>query len=207
MKTAQKIHASTQKFTDIKDITDNVVLFTNGNACSIIEIEATNFSLLSQEEQKSKIFAYASLLNSLSFPIQIMIRNKRIDISNYLRSLDFEAAKTQNEKLSAEIKLYKEFVGQLIKDNTVLDKKFYIAIPYSYLEKSMKKNDREFAEQAKQALRVKVESLNAQLTRLNLRARVLGKEMLVKLFYEIFNDGYSKDAVSSDIQTPIVLEK
>lgn len=207
MKTVQKIHSSTQKFTGIKDIVENAVLLSDGNACSVIEIEATNFSLLSTEEQKSKIFSYASLLNSLSFPVQIIIRNKRIDISNYLKLLDLEALKTQNQKLSAEIKLYKEFVGQLIKENMVLDKKFYMAISYSYLEKSIKKNDKEFAEQAKQALRVKVESLSTQLARLNLRAKVLGKEALAQLFYEIFNDGYSKETPSADVGTPVVLGK
>src|SRR6266550_3126397 len=78
---AQKIHATTQKFTEIVDFIDNIVVLEGGAACMIIEITASNFALLSRREQDTRIFAYASLLNSLSFPIQILIRNKRIDIS------------------------------------------------------------------------------------------------------------------------------
>lgn len=207
MKTAQKIHASTQKFTEIKDIVENVVLLAGGNACLIIEVEATNFSLLSPEEQKTKIFSYASLLNSLSFPVQILIRNKRIDISNYLKSLDFEASKSQNQKLLEQIKLYKVFVGELIKTNTVLDKKFYMVISYSYLEKGVNKNDKNFFEQAKQALKVKADSITNQLNRLNLRAKILEKENLVMLFHEIFNESSSGEIKTDEIKAPLVSGK
>ena len=71
-KTAQKVRSTTQKFTEIEDIIDNIVLLSSGNACLIIEVKATNFALLSKEEQDAKVFAYAALLNSLSFPIQIL---------------------------------------------------------------------------------------------------------------------------------------
>src|SRR5437868_6138881 len=92
--------ASTQKFTEIKLIKDNIVLFTAGNACAVIEVQASNFSLLSKEEQDIKIYSYASLLNSLSFPLQILVRNKKLDITNYLTTLDDAAGKTQNERLA-----------------------------------------------------------------------------------------------------------
>ena len=70
-KTVQKIQSTTQKFIEIQDITDSVVLLNSGNACSVIEVTAANFALLSKEEQDAKILSYGSLLNSLSFPIQI----------------------------------------------------------------------------------------------------------------------------------------
>lgn len=87
-KSAQKTKATTQKFIEIQDIIDNIVLLSKGYACLVIEVQATNFSLLSQEEQDVKVLSYSSLLNSLSFPIQVFIRSKKIDISSYLRQLD-----------------------------------------------------------------------------------------------------------------------
>src|ERR1035437_5699038 len=126
---------STQKFIDITDIADDIVILGGGNACLVIEVSATNFALLSPDEQDAKIYAYASLLNSLSFPIQIVIRSKKLDISNYLKLLDAEKVKTQNTALAKQIGLYRDFVKELVKVNTVLDKKFYISIPYSALEK------------------------------------------------------------------------
>jgi len=94
-----KIHASTQKFTEIVDFVDEIVVLEGGNACLIIEITASNFALLSKREQDSRIFSYAALLNSLSFPIQIIIRNKRMDISNYLLELDEIIRTTKNPQL------------------------------------------------------------------------------------------------------------
>src|SRR5258708_12394457 len=84
---AQKIHSTTQKFTEIVDFADDIVILEGGNACMIIEITASNFALLSKREQDSRIFSYAGLLNSLSFPIQILIRNRRMDIPSYILAL------------------------------------------------------------------------------------------------------------------------
>ncbi len=213
---ARKINATTQKFTEIQDVIDDVVVLTNGNACLVIEVTATNFALLSAEEQDSKIYSYASLLNSLSFPIQILIRSKKLDITSYLKLLDIEAKKTQNQMLAEQIRLYKDFIQELIKVNTVLDKKFYIAIPFSYLEKgigaaagSVKKkssiDNSAFVQNAKSGLHSKAESLHSQLARLNLRARTLEKEELIKLFYEIYNDTLIETGQATDnIKSPIV---
>src|ERR1035437_3399966 len=91
---------STQKFIDITDIADDIVILGGGNACLVIEVSATNFALLSPDEQDAKIYAYASLLNSLSFPIQIVIRSKKIDISNYLKLLDTEKEDRKSTRLN-----------------------------------------------------------------------------------------------------------
>lgn len=199
MNTARSISASTQKFTEIQDIRENIVLQTRGNSCLIIEVTATNFSLLSQEEQEAKIFSYASLLNSLSFPIQILIRNKRVDISSYTKKLDENLAKLAQEQPSHQKKIsyiqnYRSFVQELIKVNTVLDKTFYIIISFSSLESGIggvviKKDD--FFLQAKAGLRTKAESILSQLGRLGLRSKILDKEQLMQLFYNIYNDGYA----------------
>ncbi|MCL4354887.1 hypothetical protein M1349_05500 [Patescibacteria group bacterium] len=215
-KAAQKIHATTQKFTEIEDISDDIVLLAGGNACLMIEVTSTNFSLLSIEEQNSKIYSYASLLNSLSFSVQIIIISKKLDVTSYLKLLDVEAKKTQNKLLAEQIGLYRDFVQELVKVNTVLDKKFYICIPYSYLEKgaaltagaAMNKNSNKqqvFIDQAKASLHSKAESIHSQLSRLNLRAKTLEKEELIKLYYEIYNDGYIEvNQASDNMKNPVV---
>ena len=214
-KPAQVIHATTQKFTEIEDISDDVVVLSGGSACLIIEVTATNFSLLSAEEQDARIYAYASLLNSLSFPIQVIIRSQKLDISSYLKLLEAQQKTTPNQLLAEQIGLYRDFVSELIKVNTVLDKKFYLCLSYSYLEKGaqaatqvVSKNvskDNSFVEQARSGLHSKAESLHSQLSRLNLKARTLGKEELTKLFYEIYNDAaVESNQVDESVKTPIV---
>jgi len=214
-KSAQNIHSTTQKFTEIEDVSEDIAILSKGNACLIIEVTATNFALLSTEEQDAKVYAYASLLNSLSFPIQVIIRSKKLDISAYLKLLDAQAKATQNQMLAEQIGLYRDFVQELVKVNTVLDKKFYICISYSYLEKGAgaaakvaDKNlakDANFVAQAKTSLHSKAESLQSQLSRLNLRAKTLEKEELIKLFYEIYNDtSIESNQVDENLRTPYV---
>lgn len=190
-------NATTQDFTEVKDIRDTIVLLTGGNACLILQITSVNFALLAPEEQDAKVAAYATLLNSLSFPIQVVVQSKQVQITPYINSLDFAAKSSTNSKLTQSIQLYKEFVENLVKMTTVLDKTFFIVIPYSSLEGGIKsatvgsgKIDDFFIE-AKAALTTKAESLIAQLDRLSLKAKILEREELVSLFYNFYNDGQS----------------
>ena len=205
MKKSAQAKAATQKFIEIQDIADNIVLLSSNNACLIIEVQATNFSLLSQEEQNAKVLSYSALLNSLSFPIQIFIRSKKIDISSYLRLLDSEISKNQNQLLKNQIKLYKDFVAELVKVNTVLDKKFYIAIPHTSLESGIGMSRDNFLLSAKAKLASKAEGLHTQLQRMNLPAKTLGKNELIKLFHEIYNGDFEQiDQIAQDSQYPFV---
>jgi hypothetical protein len=217
-KQTPKIKASTQKFTEIVDIIDNVVLLSSGYACMVINVTASNFALLSKKEQDTKLYAYAALLNSLSFPIQIVIRNQRVDITSYLKTLEEQEKQTRNELLAQHIRLYREFVHQMIKVNVVLNKEFYIVITYSALEQgatgaaqSLKKDYAHvmsFAENAKKTLSSKAESLLAQLRRLSVSAHVLAKEELVKLYYHIYNQDTLEIAqVAEDFNTAMTKGK
>jgi uncharacterized protein with ParB-like and HNH nuclease domain len=129
-----------------------------------------------------------------------LIRNKKIDITSYLSLLESEAKKTTNEKLALQISLYHDFIAEIVKVNTVLDKKFYMIIPYSSLEKSATqaiKGSNSFA-LAKSSLLSKSEGLLSQFARIGLQARVLEKEELVKLFYEIFNENIGQAGAGID---------
>jgi hypothetical protein len=202
---SQKTKATTQKFIGILDIVDNVVLLSSGNACSVIEVQATNFALLSQEEQNVRVLSYSSLLNSLSFSIQVFIRSKKIDISSYLKLLEEEVKKSQNELLRQQINLYKNFVQELVRVNEVLDKKFYIVIPYAGLESGLVMTRDKFFLSAKAKLATKAESLHAMLRRMSLSAKTLNKEGLIRLFHEIYNGDIEQiDKIAQNIKYPLV---
>lgn len=208
MSAAQKIHASTQKFTEIVDFVDNVVVLEGGSACLLIEITASNFALLSKREQDSRIFSYASLLNSLSFPIQILIRNKRIDITNYLKDLEERIKSTKNPQLQAYIGYYRDFVQEMVTVNVVLNKSFYIVIPFSALEMGLagakqttQKNQKATAknkalpEGALKNLQSKAQTVLSQLQKFAVSARILEREDLIRLFYDIYNNGSNIEVV------------
>lgn len=188
--------SSTQKFTEIRDVIDDIVIFNNGNACSIIEVSPTNFALLSKEEQDAKINAYASFLNSLSFPIQILVVNKRVDVTSYITQLEDEIKKITAPNIASYMKDYKDFVLHLVKQNIVLDKKFFIAIPYSYAEQGPQASVsqatihtpiKNILDGAKPTLKTKAEGLRNQLSRANLQTKILQRDQLILLFHQFYN--------------------
>ncbi|MGH7203964.1 MAG: hypothetical protein ACREHC_05970 [Candidatus Levyibacteriota bacterium] len=197
---AQKIHATTQKFTEIVDFDEELVIFEGSNACMIIEITASNFALLSKREQDTRIFSYAGLLNSLSFPIQILIRNRRMDISAYIKELEGIIESTKNPQLGAYVEYYAAFVKEMVTVNVVLNKAFYIVVPFSSLEmgvtgatqqQTQQKNKGQsdpFIAAAHKSLSNKANSVLGQLQKFASSAKILEKEDLIKLFYEIYND-------------------
>ena len=100
--------ASTQDHLEIKDIVDDLVITKSGTVVMVIQTSAINFDLLAEYEQDSKIFAFAGLLNSLNFHIQILIRTRRIDISNYVDYLKIHRSRpiSNNERRNSEAKRY-----------------------------------------------------------------------------------------------------
>jgi len=182
---------STQEFTEIVDIQEDIVLMRGGNACLLVELQSTNFALLSGEEQDAKVFGYAGLLNSLSFPIQIMIESKQVDIVPYISSLGEAAKVASNPKLAQNITQYKEFVEKLVTSNLVLDKRFFIVISYSLLEEGVSaitkfsgKDTKDFFIKASAGLHTKAESLLSQIDRMAIKAKVVEREGLLRLFQD-----------------------
>lgn len=213
-----KIHSTTQDFTEIVDIVDDVVLFKGKNACSVLEVSSVNFFLLSADEQNARVYGYMSLINSLSFAIQILIVSKRVDMGNYLKILDKKIENLQNPKLKEHLAMYRQFIDELVKNEGLLDKKIYLVVPYSYLEGSLNPaaggqpqkppqptKQGPFAEQAKNALISKRAMIQAQVERMGLAARPLSHEELIKLFYEILNnDSITVDFNSQDVKNVIL---
>ncbi len=98
------IKGTTQEFIPVADIKDNLVIFKDGGVALIMETTSLNFSLLSEKEQQSVILSYAALLNSLSFPIQIIVKSERNgditedDKYQYIEELDKQTSE-QNDSL------------------------------------------------------------------------------------------------------------
>lgn len=179
---------SSQSFIPIQDIKDDLIFLKDGGVSLVITTSAVNFALLFETEQLSIIDAFAGLLNSLSFPIQIVIRSKRMDVSSYLHTLD-EASKRQSSPLlKSMISYYRQFVSSIIKENNVLDKQFYVCLNVSAIELGVL--PKSIADKTKKALTILLprhDHLIRQLTRLGLKARQLKTEELIQLFYDIYN--------------------
>lgn len=216
------LRGSTQEHLEIEDIRDDLVLLKDGSCALIIQTSAVNFGLLSAAEQDAIIYAYAGLLNSLTFAIQIVIRSKRKDISSYVASLEKAQEKQTNELLKNQIAKYRDFVVKTVKENNVLDKKFYIIIPFSALELGVGSSAKSLVKQktlpipkeiimekARVALAPKAEHLYRLMGSLGLKGRQMTTPELIELFFDAYNPNTDRPNVGeiTSYTTPIVTKK
>src|SRR3990167_8888908 len=196
-KNLTKIKSSTQEHLDFDDIADDLIIFKTGWVGLVLSTTAVNFDLLSEAEQDATIYAYWAFLNSITFPVQILIRSKKADITAYFNNLE-EAEKGQvNPDIKRQIQKYRDALPIFVQQRAVLDKRFYIIINFSPLEMGFKglgkrnvektKSKRALIEDAKAALSPKRDHIIKQLARLGLTARQLSSQELIELFYDIYN--------------------
>jgi len=171
----------------------------------VIQTSAINFDLLAEYEQDSKIFAFAGLLNSLNFHIQILIRTRRIDISNYVDYLKNQEKADMTPGLKKQLNIYTQFIQRLIIENDVLDKNFFLVIPYNpggsmptanilkskkskqEIEQNMQMKQSQLLEKAKIFLFPKRDHILKQLNRMGLGGKQLTTKELITEFYTIYN--------------------
>lgn len=197
--------SSTQDHLEIKDIVDDLVITKTGSVAMVIQTTAINFDLLAEYEQDNKVIAFARLLNALNFHIQILIRTKRIDISNYVDYLINQENDSMTEGLKKQLKIYTKFIQNLIVQNDVLDKNFFIVIPFNpsgelpgssllkskktreEIEQSLQLKQEQLLEKAKIFLVPKRDQVLKQLVGMGIMGHQLTNKELISEFYTIYN--------------------
>ncbi len=197
--------SSTQEHLEIREIVDDIIITQSGSAALVLQTSAINFDLLAEYEQDSKVFAFAGLLNSLNFHIQILIRTRRIDISNYIDYLKNKENDTMTEGLKKQLHIYTEFIQKLIIENDVLDKNFFIVIPFNpggdiptakiliskktkeEIQQNLQLKQEQLVEKAKIFLYPKRDHVLKQLSRMGLMGKQLTNKELISEFYTIYN--------------------
>lgn len=204
------ITSSSQHHVIVADIVEDIVLSKDGGAALVLRSTALNFSLLSETEQEAVTLSYASLLNSLSFPIQILVRSQKKDITRYLAFLDEKEKVQPNQQLKELMSAYKKYISQIVKKRNVLEKEFYIIIPFSPIElgispshfvsivspvsgpRSQKARTLPYSRsyiitKAKTILYPKRDHLIRQSGRLGIKMEQLTTEQLATLFFKAYN--------------------
>lgn len=201
-----KKDAATQKFLPIAEIHDSTVILKNGGLRSVMQTTSVNFNLKSEDEQNSLIIGYQSFLNSLEFPIQILIRSKKLDIDNYLESLDKLREKQENPLLKQQTAEYQEYISKLIEYADIMEKKFYVIVPVDsasgtkvgFIDNFMNHimpgdtTSKLIARQKSfKALRRKltqrVNQVEQALMSINIRTKELNTKELIELYYQSYN--------------------
>lgn len=201
------IVATTQDHLDIETIQDDLVILKTGICSLVIQVSAINFGLLSEEEQDATIYAYAGLLNSLSFPIQIVVKSEKKDISAYLELLATQEKKLKDPGLKTRMAAYRQFIETTITEQNVLDKRFYLVASYQLVTLSGKVElTEDLLLKAKADLEPKRDHLIKQLARIGLTAKQLNSQSLIQLFHSSYNSAVKgqKFTTASDYEQALV---
>lgn len=216
-KAAQNPKAATQLHLRIAEIRDNTVVLKNGGLRAVLRVSSMNFNLKSEAEQNSIIYSYQSFLNTLEFPIQIVIRSRKLDLDKYIEKLRGIAEKQTNPLLQKQTTDYSDYIQRLIEYADIMEKDFLVVVPtdpprsssQNFVEKfwgrmhpadtvsSVRKRHQEF-EELRRNLGQRTSSISAGLENCGLKVEQLDTKELISLFYQIYNPETSRNQKVED---------
>ncbi|MBU1014894.1 hypothetical protein KKI17_00425 [Patescibacteria group bacterium] len=125
---------STQDFLELEEIRDGVLVLKDRTVRGVLMVSSQNFALKGDEERQAIIGQFQNFLNSLDFTAQIVVRSSRLNITGYLEGLKELEAKQENELLRGQTEDYRLFIGQLIKEGSIMAKNFFVVVPFTFLD-------------------------------------------------------------------------
>ena len=194
---------STQKHLNISEVRDNTVIVDDGSMRSILMVSSINFALKNEDEQNAIISAYVSFLNNLSFPLQIVVHSRELNIEGYLNRLREREKIQTNELLKAQTAEYINYVAELVSLGKIMNKRFFVIVSYNPLSDSKKgfwsrlgevfnpsslvKMKEDKFDRLKKELNRRVDSVVAGLASIGLNVVELDTQGLIEVFYNVYN--------------------
>lgn len=210
-----KVAVSTQQYLDIAEIKDDTVIMRDGTLRAVLSISSINFALKSEDEQNAVISSYVSFLNNISSMIQVVIQSRELNIASYLEYLQQREKEQTNKLLKIQTSEYINYITELISIGKIMNKRFYVIIPYSPISDqrkgffaslgeafrpatSLKLKESKFIKY-KESLYRRVDSVTSSLSSLGVDIHQLDTQELIELYYKTYNPETSKNQPLVDI--------
>lgn len=199
---------STQNSLLLSELRDNMVIMSDGTFRAVVACKSINFDLMSNSEREGVEYSYQNFLNSLTHPIQILIRSQRVDIGPYIDRLIDIRRNQDNMLLNVLMDNYIDFIDILSQEANIMDKSFFIVVPYhpagdlsNVVEQSksifsklfgnnksnITKIETEVYEKAKSEIKNRVDGVMAGLYQLGVQSKQLSTKELGELYYNVYN--------------------
>jgi type IV secretory pathway VirB4 component len=202
---------------DIKEIKDSTVIVKDGSFRQIVMVGGLNFSLKSESEQSIITGGYQTFLNSIDFPLQILIHSRKVNIDAYIATLATRRDEEKTAILQNQIDEYINFIKGFVEKNAIMEKVFLVVVSYypnavgggiknassalsslPFLGGGKKKSDADVKAKTKEDADKNFAEQLAQmgqrttqvvngLESIGLETTVLNDEQLVELFYNFYN--------------------
>ncbi len=222
---------STQNTLQVAEIRDGIVIMNDGTFRSVVMVKSINFDLMSPQEREATEFSYQGFLNSLYFPLQILVRSQKVDIRPYIEKLDKIRSEHDNMLLALLMEDYIGFMTNIAMATNIMDKRFYIVIPFIPVSLDAQKaveasknfitnllgafkskeqhviiNEPDL-EAAKTELRNRVQAVLAGLLQCSVQGLPLDTQELIELFYDAYNpDTATRQQLKNfnDLTAPVI---
>ncbi|MEK7644680.1 MAG: hypothetical protein AAB390_05275 [Patescibacteria group bacterium] len=195
--------ASSQQHLPIAEIKEGVAVIRDGTLRSVLLVSSINFALKSEDEQNAIISSYVGFLNSIDFPVQVVIQSRRLQIKPYLSKLLAMEKGQTNELLRVQTADYRSFVEELVAMGQIMTKRYYVIVPYDPLSNrkksfwarfkeilkpamTMRLKDERF-QKRKEDLDIRVRQVIGGLNGIGLTAVQLDTQALIELYYNSYN--------------------
>lgn len=206
---------STQKYVDVEEVRDGVIVLKDGSLRAILLVSSINFDLKATEEQDSIISQYQNFLNSLDFPIQIMVSSRKLNINPYMDYLKKKETELTNELLILQLEEYRNFIKNLADVSSIMSKFFYVVVQFHPIE-SVKSGifdrlfgstnsqlaiskRRELFDTYKNQLWQRLDHISAGLSGTGVKVVPLKTEELIELLYNSYNPSTHNNTIIKDV--------
>ncbi|MBI2484733.1 hypothetical protein HYW18_01105 [Candidatus Uhrbacteria bacterium] len=205
----------TQRYLDIAEVREDSVVLKDGTMRAVLMVSSINFALKSEDEQTAIIQSYMAFLNALEYPIQVVIQSRKMNIDRYLKTLASAERTTQNDALRNQITDYRAFVRELVSLGEIMEKRFYVVVPYDphtdkgkgffrRLKESLSPSTvlrlkaKQFADRLEQLNR-RVSIIQGALQSMSLSSARLDTQGLIELYYIAYNPDVFEQERMTDI--------
>ncbi len=212
---------STQRYLDIAEIRDDVLLMKDSSLRAVLATSSINFGLKSEDEQNAVVQSYVSFLNALDFPLEIVIQSRRLNIDKYLGVLEQIEREQTNDLLRLQIADYRQFIVELISIGQIMSKSFFVTVPYSgegatalNQPKGFWSRIRDVASptsvirlkddrfQAKRASLIqRVDHVLSGLSAMGLKVQQLNTQQLIEMLYTTYNPDVAEPQHLADVHS------
>lgn len=193
-----------QEFVPVQEVHDGIVVMKDGTLCTVVLVSSINLSLKSYEEQRATLLQFQNFLNTLDFPVQIVIQSRRYDIRPYILTLQNRLGEQTEQLLQVQTREYIDFIQSFTDKVNIMRKSFFVVIPYvpailnqtkglsklfSVFQKTSITTDVSDFEEERTQLEERVSVVEQGLSRVGLRLVQLGTQEVIELLYKTFNPG------------------
>ncbi len=197
-----------QQFVPVQEVRDGIVVMKDGTLCTVVLVSSINLSLKSYDEQRAVLEQFQNFLNTIDFPVQIVVQSRRYDVRPYLLTLENRLKEQTEQLLQVQTREYIQFIQTFTDQVNVMRKSFFVVIPYvppvisqkkgigkflSFLSPSGSTGDASISdfEEERSQLEQRVSVVDQGLSRVGLRLIQLGTQEVIEVLYKTFNPGES----------------